>query len=68
MVCIKVITDKDFNIDPISIENPRLRYASRGIIFKDNKIAILNKQLKNEFKLIGGFSYNTITLNGNFFL
>lgn len=54
MICIKVITDKDFNIEPIAIENPRLRYASRGIIFKDNKIAILNKQLKNEFKLIGG--------------
>ena len=43
MICIKVITDKDFGIDPITIQDPRLRYASRGIVFKDNKIAILNK-------------------------
>lgn len=55
MKCIKVLTDKDFNLDCKELNNPRIRFGARGIVInKDNKIAILNKQLKNEFKLVGG--------------
>ena len=55
MSYIKVITDRDFNEEPIVLNNPRFRLAARGIIFNDeNKVAILNKQNKNEYKLIGG--------------
>lgn len=55
MKYIKKITDKDFNLKSIPFDNPRHRYASRGIILNsDNKIAILNKKNKNEYKLIGG--------------
>ena len=54
MICIKVLTDADFNIEPIEMNNPRHRFASRGLVFKDGKIAILNKQKKNEYKLVGG--------------
>ncbi len=52
---IKKITDEDFGINSKAFDNPRHRYGARGIIFnKDGKIAILNKTLKNEYKLIGG--------------
>ena len=54
MNCIKVLTDADFDIEPVKMINPRCRVASRGLVFKDDKIAILNKQLKKEYKLIGG--------------
>lgn len=55
MKCIKRLTDEDFEIKPISLDNPRHRYAARGIVFnKNNEIAILNKSLKNEYKLVGG--------------
>lgn len=55
MKCIKVITDEDFGLHSIAFDNPRHRYGARGIIFnKDNKIAILNKTKKNEYKLVGG--------------
>lgn len=54
MNCIKVLTDSDFGIKPIEMKNPRLRLGARGIVFKNNKIAILNKQFKNEYKLVGG--------------
>lgn len=51
---IKVLTDEDFGITSIKMENPRQRFGARGIVFNDGKIAILNKQLKNEYKLVGG--------------
>ena len=55
MKCIKIITDKDFNLKSISFNNPRHRYASRGIVLNnDGKVAILNKKNKNEYKLVGG--------------
>lgn len=54
MNLIKILTDKDFNIDTIEMNNPRHRYAARGLVFKDDKIAILNKQFKKEYKLVGG--------------
>lgn len=54
MNLIKKLTDKDFNIEPVEMNNPRHRFAARGLVFKDNKIAILNKQFKREYKLVGG--------------
>ena len=52
---IKVITDKDFGLDIVELNNPRIRIGARGIVFNsENKIAILNKQKKNEYKLVGG--------------
>lgn len=37
-----------------TLTNPIIRYASRGILIKDNKIALLHKRVKNEYKLPGG--------------
>ena len=55
MICIKTLTDKDFGLENLPLNNPRIRFGARGLVFnKDNKIAILNKQLKNEYKLVGG--------------
>lgn len=47
------LTDKDFEIEPQEMNNSRLRLASRGIVVReDGKIAIQNKQNKNEYKLV----------------
>ena len=47
MKCIKVLTDADFEFETKKLDNPRVRYGARGIVInQDNKIAILNKQLK----------------------
>lgn len=51
---IKVITDEEFGLEILEMENPRLRIGARGIVIKGNKIAIFNKKNKNEFKLPGG--------------
>ncbi len=52
---IKIIDDKEFNIEPKELNDPKMRYAARGLVFNsDNKIAILNKKNKNEYKLVGG--------------
>lgn len=52
---IAIIKDSDIGYkSSIELNNPKIRYASRGIVIKDNKIAILNKTNKNEFKLPGG--------------
>ena len=52
---IKVITDEDFDFESMKLNNPRIRISARGIVFNDdNKIAILNKRNKNEYKLVGG--------------
>ena len=50
-----VIRDEDFNNKSIINSNPRIRIGARGIVIReDNKIAIFNKTLKNEYKLPGG--------------
>lgn len=50
-----VITDKNLGLDPIEMYNPKIRIGARGIVRnKDGKIAIFNKQAKNEYKLPGG--------------
>lgn len=55
MEFIKVLTDKDFDLDVIEFNNPRIRYGARGIVLNENnEIAILNKSKKNEYKLVGG--------------
>lgn len=55
MKCIKKLTDEDFGLNSIPFVNPRHRFGARGIIFNnENKIAILHKIAKNEYKLIGG--------------
>ena len=55
MNIIKVITDEDFGLKSKKMKNPRLRIGARGIIFnKSNKIAILFKEKKKEYKLMGG--------------
>ena len=55
MELICKITDKDIGENTIGMENPRLRYASRGIVIReDGKIAVFNKSNKNEYKLPGG--------------
>ena len=47
MELICKITDKDIGENAIGMENPRLRYASRGIVIReDGKIAIFNKSKK----------------------
>lgn len=55
MICIKRITDEDFELDSIPFVNPRHRWGARGIVFNnENQIAILHKNMKNEYKLVGG--------------
>ena len=55
MICIRRITDEDFGLDSIAFVNPRQRWGARGIVFNsENKIAVLYKSIKNEYKLIGG--------------
>ena len=54
MINISIIKDSDIGYEGSELNNPRIRYASRGIVIKGNKIAILNKANKNEFKLPGG--------------
>lgn len=53
---IYTVTDKDFNIEENkNLEEPFTRYGSRGIVFdENNKIALVNKRVKNEYKLPGG--------------
>lgn len=50
------ITDKDFGIyEKENEEKPLVRYGARGIVTdKKGRIAIINKQKKNEYKLPGG--------------
>ena len=42
---IMTITDKDFGLDIVELNNPRIRIGARGLVFNsNNKIAILNKR------------------------
>ena len=56
MNIIATIKDEDVGYGKSeTMKNPRIRYASRGIVFnKNNEIAIFNKANKNEYKLPGG--------------
>lgn len=54
MNIISIIKDSNIGYESSKLNNPKIRYASRGIVIKDDKIAILNKANKNEFKLPGG--------------
>lgn len=54
MNLIKIIKDEDFNLKSIDFNNPKIRYGARGIVIKDDKIALFNKVNKNEYKLPGG--------------
>lgn len=50
-----IITDADFGMQDTELNNPRTRLGARGIIQnEEGKIAIFNKQVKNEYKLPGG--------------
>lgn len=52
---IITITDYDLNNKYKKLNNPRIRFSSRGIVLnKNNKIAFHKKKNKNEYKLIGG--------------
>ena len=55
MKCFKTITDEDLVLNSITFNNPRHRLGAREIILNDDeKIAILYKEAKREYKLIGG--------------
>ncbi len=52
---IKVITDDDFGLEKIPVRTYETRFASRGIVVRENgDIAVFNKKNKNEYKLPGG--------------
>lgn len=52
---IGLITNEDFNLEHVELNNPRVRTAARAIVInKDGKIAIFNKSKKNEYKIPGG--------------
>lgn len=51
----ETITDKNFGLVETKLDNPRKRKGARGIVVnKNGKIAVFNKQVKNEYKLPGG--------------
>lgn len=55
MNLIGKISDIDIGEEEIVCENPNTRTAVRVILINDdNKIAILHKKNKNEYKLVGG--------------
>ena len=55
MNLIGKISDADIGEEEIICKNPNLRTAVRVILINDeNKIAILHKKNKNEYKLVGG--------------
>lgn len=52
---IALITDKDIlGTEATNFNFKTIRYGSRGIIIKDNKIGLFYKTNKNEYKLPGG--------------
>lgn len=51
---MRLITDEDFGLESKEYDNPIVRYAARGIVKNGDKIAILHKKNKNEYKLVGG--------------
>lgn len=52
---IGIIKNSNFNLQNQELNNPEIRYASRGLVFNEkNEIAIFHKKNKNEYKLPGG--------------
>ncbi len=52
---IYTVTDQDFNEPIKELVNPKIRYASRGIIKRaDGKIALFHKKAMHQYKLPGG--------------
>lgn len=51
---LRLISDVDFGLEIKEMDNPTVRYAARGIVRNNDKIAVLHKKNKNEYKLIGG--------------
>ena len=49
-----IIKDEDIGYTNKDLNNPRKRIGARGIILKNDKIAIFYKKNKNEYKLPGG--------------
>lgn len=51
----KCLTDSDFGLESKEMTEYRHRFGARGIIVNDfGKVALLYKEKKNEYKLIGG--------------
>ena len=51
----KILTDEDFGLISCTMKNPRHRFGARGIVLNcNNQVAIMFKEKKNEYKLIGG--------------
>ena len=52
---IGLITNEDFNLEHVELDNPEIRTAARAIVINnEGKIAIFNKSNKNEYKLPSG--------------
>lgn len=52
---IAKVTDKDFNLPFMELDNPSIRYAARSIVLNDDGcVAVFHKKNKNEYKLPGG--------------
>lgn len=52
---IAIIKDSNFHLKDKELNDPLIRYASRGLVFNDqNEIAVFHKKNKNEYKLPGG--------------
>ena len=49
-----IIKDEDIGYINKDLQNPRKRIGARGIVLKDNKIALFYKKNMNEYKLPGG--------------
>ncbi len=50
-----IISNKNFNLEEKSLDNPVIRFGARGIVInKEGKIAVIYKKNKNEYKLPGG--------------
>lgn len=65
---IDIITDETLNLESKKINNPIIRYASRGIVFNElGEIAVINKKAKNEYKLPGGGIENLETKEEAFY-
>lgn len=54
MNVIAEITDEMFGLESVPFNNPKIRYGARGIVKRDDgRIAVFNKKVKNEYKLMG---------------
>lgn len=52
---IDIVSDRDLGLISKDLNNPIIRYAARGIVINDDgDVAVINKKIKNEYKLPGG--------------